>query len=245
MLVTIWLYGDGANVINVRDTSGGIYIDENVTPPAAWTRYSWITKTATQNSNLQILAFATMTFYVDDVSIIALDDLSITATAANLANATEGLGVRVGGLSTLIEPIPAGKLKAMKGKIRFLWTPRHGDGDYEKFGSSDPKICTVWYDGENRMIFDTTTNINARLTFEVNNVLTIGDWATPGFVAGTKYLVEIEYNSTQCTVSIDGAVVITVTPVGGIDFGAKIPNIFYAGTYQTGVGVGDAVFSAP
>ena len=70
-------------------------------------------------------------------------------------------------------------------------------------------------------------------------------WNASGITAGTTYLVEIEYNSTDCTLSIDGVVKVTASPAGGIDFGANIPDTAYVGTRYTNDRIGDAVFSAP
>ena len=71
------------------------------------------------------------------------------------------------------------------------------------------------------------------------------NWDASGVTAGTTYLVEIEYNSTQITVGCDGIVRMTVTYTGGIDWGANIPDTIYIGQNASGVSQGDAVFSAP
>jgi hypothetical protein len=54
--------------------------------------------------------------------------------------------------------------------------------------------------------------------------------------------MEIEYKAGQVTAKQNGVIVATVTPVGGIDFGANIPdNAYWGGTATAGL-VGDAVF---
>ena len=155
------------------------------------------------------------------------------------------MGIRVDGLDTLTQTIPAGALSATNGKIAFYYTPRHSSGDWEKFGNNNEYVCLAWYDAENRIYLRTITATNAQLSIEVGNVLTDGTSIDmTGLVdAGTKYLIEIEYSSTQITWSLDGAVISTITPAGGIDFGAKIPSTFFAGTNQSGVFQSDAVFS--
>ena len=62
--------------------------------------------------------------------------------------------------------------------------------------------------------------------------------ATGAIVAGTKYLIEIEYNSAQCTLSIDGSVKITVTQA--VNFVTAL-SVAHLGQYTTNQS--DAVFS--
>jgi hypothetical protein len=52
--------------------------------------------------------------------------------------------------------------------------------------------------------------------------------------------MEIEYKAGQVTAKQNGVIVATVTPVGGIDFGANIPNIAYWG-HNNGARIGDVV----
>ena len=155
------------------------------------------------------------------------------------------MGIRVDGRDTLTQTIPAGALGATNGKIAFYWTPRHGGGDMEKFGSVNPVAGLAYKNATNFIRLLSVDNNRMRISVNIGGVNTDGaDWTPAGaLVAGTKYLVELEYNSVAFTFSIDGAVVDTATPVAGIDFGANIPDTFYAGSNQTGVSTGDAVFS--
>ena len=51
--------------------------------------------------------------------------------------------------------------------------------------------------------------------------------------------------NTKCTISFDGVVRNTITPAGGIDFGANVPDTAYIGQKDANERQGDAVFSAP
>ena len=193
------------------------------------------------------LSGATDTRFIDDIYGIEMDDVSLTITPASEANSTEDGGLRVDGLDTLTQPIPAGSLGATSGKVRFDWTPRHGAGDFEKFGNAANRICNVYKDAANEFFIFTSGNTDLRLTIDVAGVTRNGSIIdmTGIIAADTKYLVEIEYNATEITWSIDGIAQSTDTPPAGIDFGANIPDIFYGGSRYTGLNQSDGVFSNP
>ena len=151
------------------------------------------------------------------------------------------MGIRVDGLDTLTQPIPAGALGATNGKIAFYYTPRHSSGDYEKFGHNNPRMFTV--KGTSNYIdvyFNTNFNATLRTFIGAENT---NDSQAVALTAGTKHLIEIEYNATQCILYVDGVVKITITPASGINFGADIPSTFYGGSDFSGTTQGDAIFS--
>jgi len=243
-LVTIWLYGVTGSV-QILDSSSN-FLNDVVTPSVgAWTRYSWVVKATNANRLYIRSSGGAANFLVDDVSVIALDDVSITATAATQANSTEDGGIRVDGLDTLTQDI-TGKLGATSGKIRFNYTPRHDAADVAKLGMSSPQIMTISYNTDNYIYawWSATNTVTFRMRVGGTSYNQTWD-ATGAIVAGTTYLVEIEYNSTQATLSVDRVVKATVTPGPGIDFGANIPDTFRAGTNISGVNQGDAVFTNP
>ena len=248
-LITMWLYGDGSDLVNIIDNQETI-IDETVTPPAAWTRYSFVGWAQYGNELLRIVSSTGHgTFYIDDVSIVVLDDVSITVTPANEANSTEDGGIRVDGLDACTVDI-TGKLGAKSGKVRFKWTPRHGDGDFNKFTEGtvlqNLSIASIYKDNNNYIAFAQDSNTQLICTMNcVAGGAEADTWVATGITAGTTYLIEIEYNSTTCTVSFDGTIQMTITYTGGIDFGANIPDAAYMGGNATGVRISDAVFSAP
>ena len=109
-LVTVWLKGTSGDA-RLLDHAAAFFDETITTPAATWTKYSWIVY-ATGAQRLRIIAQnAAANFLVDDISVIELDDVSITATAASEANSAEGTGIRVDGLDTLVSfPISIFKL---------------------------------------------------------------------------------------------------------------------------------------
>lgn len=190
---------------------------------------------------------ATSARYIDDKYIILLDDVSLTATPASEANSTEDGGIRVDGRDTCTQPIPAGKLGATSGKIRFNWTPRRGDGNFEGNGVTDPVVFYARKDVSNFFYVECPNDNEIRISAnmagggtEISN-----PWNASGVTAGTTYLIEIEYNDTQFTVSFDETIRITLAYTGGIDFGVNIPDVAYIGQNNSGAKQFGAVFSAP
>jgi hypothetical protein len=101
----------------------------------------------------------------------------------------------------------------------------------------------VYKDANNRIISYMSSTNQMTFFISVAGAATFDTLSTASITAGTEYLVEIEYSATQATLSIDGAIVKTLTPVAGIDFGANIPDTFYAGSENDGTLQNDAVFS--
>lgn len=155
-------------------------------------------------------------------------------------------GIRVDGLDVCSVDI-SGILGATSGKVRFNWTPRHGDGDWEKWWDGDYYVTVfqIRKDGSNIISLQSTSNTALSFACECGGVLDATGYDGAGLMAGTTYLVEVEYNSTDCTLKIDGVLKATSSPAGGIDFGANIPDTVYLGQAPVGNRQGDAVFSAP
>lgn len=155
------------------------------------------------------------------------------------------MSIRVDGRDVLSQPIPEGSLGATSGKIRFRWTPRHSSADAVKFGESAPRICDIRKNANNFIVLYWSGANTIQL---YTNVAGGGDmfeaWdATGAIVAGTEYLVEIEYSSTEVKWSLDG--VVKATETRAVDFGANILDVFNAGTRSTGTGQADSTFGSP
>lgn len=239
-LVTVWLYGDTTVDVNIKDI-GGTFLDETVSNvPAAWTRYSFVTY-ATAADKLEIESASAGTFYIDDVSIIELDDVSITVTPASEANSAEGDGIRVDGYDSCSVDI-TGVLGATSGKIAFDWTPRYSDDNSTYF--VDYRLVDIRNTTSDRIdcyVYDDKVYIKVRVG---GSTLGTVSW-TPSsdIIAGTTYLVEIEYSSTETTFKIDGVTKITVPEA--VNFGANIPDTIYVGTYYNNQKQANAVFAPP
>ena len=244
-LFTTWLKATAGTIrLHHGEASN---LDKTFTPAAVWTRHAFVAQGDAGGYLYIRSSGGAATFYVDDVSVIELDDLTITATAASLANSTESGGIRVDGYDTLTQTIPTGYLGATEGKVAFKWTPRHDDGDFGKFGNLGEYVTLIYKDSDNRIYLRSTTAAALKLSIEVVNVTTDGSAidVTGLITPGQTYLIEIEYTPTKCTWSLDGVLKDTITPGAGIDFGANIPDTFYAGTQQTGAFQQDCVISAP
>ncbi len=233
---------DGTRLISQATLATGIAF--NQTGAAAWEHLKGVARRGGTAARVYLYGDSAQ-LYHDDIYFFKLDAVSLTVTPANEANSAEGDGVRIDGLDTLVQPIPAGKLGAQKGKVRFKWTPRHNDGDWEKYGNIDGTVCHIYNDGNNYIRFHVISNANTRIRLEVGGVTTDAGWNAAGVTAGTTYLVEIKYNASQCTLSIDGVVVATATPGAGIDFTGNIPDTAYFGSQQAGTDQIDAVFGSP
>ena len=181
--------------------------------------------------------------YLDDAYVFELDAVSLTSTASSEANSTENSGLRVDGLDTLTQPIPAGSLGATSGKIRFKWRPRHDGADLRKFGETVPYVA----------MFSGDANDYIRLRFASDNTLSMdvvqggtpssSTWnATGAIAADTEYLMEIEYSPTECVLSVDSIARITVTTA--ISFSPAPANAYF-GQHSGGTSQIDAVFINP
>ena len=105
-------------------------------------------------------------------------------------------------------------------------------------------IAEFYNNGTNYIQMLYANNTTIRVTFRVAGAVTDEAWTCGGAIlAGVTYTVDIKYNATQFTLSIDGLVVDTGTPVAGIDFGANIPNTANMGHNQAGTNQSDVVFS--
>ena len=112
-------------------------------------------------------------------------------------------------------------------------------------GDADFVVASIYKDDNNRINLYSTDDDNMAFYIIVGGVSDNVAYNASGIAAGTSYLVEIEYGSTTCTLSIDGVVKATATPAGGIDFGANIPDMAYIGANHEGERQSGAVFSAP
>jgi len=183
--------------------------------------------------------------YVDDVYCFFVDDVSLTVTPANETNCQESGGIRIVGRATGIKDI-TGILGRTSGRVRFKWKPRHGDGVFEKFGNTNPRIVQLYKDSTNLIMLRSDSNENIYLYINVGGAgLESYSWNALGITAGSTYLIEIQYSAILITVSFNGVVRHTIAYSGGIDWGANIPDTIHFGVDENGERQHDAVFIAP
>ena len=241
-LVSCWIYGGDAGQIYLygvkNDGSTGVI--GTTAASGAWVKLKFVMRATAAAITVRVRKSAAGTFYVDDVSVVELSDVSLTCTPAIEANSLEGTGIRVDGYDTFTVPVT--KLKANKGRIKFYWTPRHNAADFVKYGIGTPRIFYIYGDASNYLTLTCQVANTIRLGLNANGVSTGANWDCTGLVeAGTKYLLDITYSATKCVVKIDGVVVITATQA--INF------VTLPGTFQLGDGTNtrncDSVFSPP
>jgi hypothetical protein len=250
-----WLYGDGgtglklgifgANQGNIH-SSYAIYGLARSSSAAQWTHNMsvWRYDASTLQPYIQGGDSPSGDCFSDDVYIFKLDPVSVTITPASEANCQESGGIRVVGRSICTEPIAG--LKAKSGRLRFKWIPRHDAEDMKKFGSDHPYIAGAYYDANNRICLNYYNANDIELYINSQGVASSSLWSSTGaIVAGTIYLIEIEYNSISCTFKLDGIVKNITSPGAGIDFGALIPHTIYLGQTSGATQFIDAVYIAP
>ncbi|MGY5874093.1 MAG: hypothetical protein RTV72_17725 [Candidatus Thorarchaeota archaeon] len=240
--VTVWAKRTAGD-LQVVDGAGG-FLSESFTPSASYSRHSFITF-ATSATTLKVLSHGgAANCLVDDISIIELDDVSITATAASAANSAEESGIRVDGLDTLPQAIPVGSLEATRGEVQAGWIPRHDAADAVKFGNATAYICDYYGDANNyiRAYWSAANTITLAVNSGGAGVQTTTWNCTGAISANTEYLRGIRYTSSEVTLKIDGVVVATITTA--IEFTTALA-IDYEGTRQDGTLQSDMVAKAP
>ena len=137
-------------------------------------------------------------------------------------------------------------ITATSGRIRFGCIPRHGDGDFEKFGSPNPVVALAWFDANNLIWVYANTNTQWTGEIIVGGVATAAVWnPAGGITAANLDSLEFEYSAVQCIIRVNDVDRFTLIPGAGIDFGASIPNAFYPGSNSAGAAQFDAVYTAP
>ncbi len=240
-VVTVWIKGTSGDV-RISDSQAGAFFSEViVAPAAAWTRYSFVTY-ATLARKLRVTANAgAANFLVDDVSVIVLDDVSITVTPASEANSTEDGGIRVDGLDTALSaPVT---VTASKGKLNFYITKRHAAADVAKLGETTPYELH-WYEDANNYLYIYWSAAN---TLDVKyNAQGAGEQTgqvdmTGAWAAGARKLVTLEWGGSSCKLDIDSVNKITIAQPAS--FTAMTAN-FYFGSDKDGVNQSDSVYGA-
>ncbi|MEI6462091.1 MAG: LamG-like jellyroll fold domain-containing protein [bacterium] len=207
---------NGYNASGFAHTYYGSKIDglwDSMVNTNAWSHYSSSLRAQGTSGRISFENFTNSgTFDIDDVSLYALNSVTLSLTPSSLANSTETSGVRVDGADTLTQPVS--NLSATSGVVKFKYTPRHNAADMLKYGVSTPYIIDLYGDANNYIrAYWSYAN---QVTFVVNDGTgeRIKSWdATGAIVAGTTYNLEISYSSTQILFKVDGVTKIDMTQV--------------------------------
>ena len=229
-----------AGTINIRDSNAKF--SHQVTPSVGvWTKYPF-THFGTAGRLGLWGATNPNEYNLDDVSIILLDDVSLTVAAASKTNSTENGGVRADGHDTLRSSDLG--LSQIAGRARFGYNPRHSAENALLFGNDPAYIANFHVNDDNYIRIywsqadEVTLEYNAGGAGEHSGV-----WDALGEVdANVNYEIQIEYSAIAMAFSIDGVEKILINEVVEFDEGAAIA---FMGMNHLSEQQGDAVFSAP
>lgn len=241
-LISVGAAAAALGKVQAQDNSG-------LNQAAVWTTSSWTHKSGilrVLSTGMQIYIYPAPfgtppVRWLDDVYTFALTPVTLTTTAATEDNSTESAGLRIDGRDTASQTIS--NLAATSGRIRFGYTPRHSAADVAKFGNATSYIVELYGDSNNyiRVYWSAANTIT--LAFNDGGGEHTQTWdATGAIMAGTTYQMQIDYNASQMTLSVDGMVKATITT--SLSF-ATIPITAYWGSSQAGASQADALFAAP
>lgn len=183
--------------------------------------------------------------YVDDVYCIELDDVTLTAAAANQADSAEATGLRVDGRDTCVQPVPAGYWATVSGWTRWRWTARHDAAQLAAFdeAGNEATLLQAWGNATNYIRVHATAANNIRLEFNDGGGAHQANWNCAGqVVAATTYLMEIRYTATDMWLTQDGAERARITTPLAF---ATVPTNVYWGSRQAGDLQVDATYNEP
>jgi len=206
----------------------------------AFQRLTQVFKATGASTDVSWLSNAAQTFYLDDVSVVALDDVSLTVTPASAANCAEGTGLRVGGLSTLTQASTG--LDVGAGSINFTATKRHAAADVAKFGVATPYELHWYEDANNYMYVYWSAANTLTLTFnatgggdQTGNYDATGAWA-----AGAEKACRVIYSGSNCILYVAGTAVVTIAQPAVF---ATMTAAIYLGSDKDGINQSDTVYS--
>ena len=251
--VGIWAYGNGVDRMGYTWRNGHAapqaksapdYL--SATPGAFWNSYKGVFRSAQTTVWSRVSKTdGNGTMFWDDVFAVALDAVSLTVTPASEANSAESGGRRVDGRDTLTQPIPAGKLKATEGWVRWKMRMRHAPADLEAFQESTLDAFLYLFGDASNYIYVAGTAANT-ITLGVNSAgagAQTNTWdCTAAWTADEELLWEVRYNAASVWLIVAGVTRVTVTTA--IAFGT-VPATAYLGSNNSGARQGDVVFLNP
>jgi hypothetical protein len=247
--VSGWVYAATANTVDMQ-VSGGVLQTGSTTPRVttvndAWQRLVGVVRATSANLTLRFVSNAAVqTFYVDDVSVVAQTAVTLTATPASAANSVESGGLRVDGYDTLVQPIPAGKLKASSGYIlgpKLIM--RHAPANLVKLGLATITFLYLWYDATRYVrLYAGAANQLILLFNDGGGAHSSTFDMTAAWAVGDTVQFAIRYTSTRMHlfVWVNGVGGVKTTIAEPVAFTA-IPNAAYWNQGVAGSQQGDAV----
>ena len=237
--INIASYGDG----RLQNGADPYFL---ITDAEYWNHAAVVIRAITASSDIRVRcnSGASGLRYADDIYAFILRDINLTVTPASYANCLERGGLRVVGLSSAVQPIPVGMLRATRGRIEFPFVLRHDFADVEDWGNNNPSLA--YYEFGALSYVRIGSNVPNMILYIrcPGGALEFTAWnAAATLFRNVVYLGTIEYNPTNIRFYIDGVLRITHTYTGGINFGASIPNTAYWLSNNTGTAQVDAIIA--
>lgn len=230
-----WGYGDATSAMVISPSGAHALLQYSaadrtisMSTVAAWTHAKavWRSLTATPTIFLYGGAGAAGDRFLDDFYAILLDDVTLTATPATLANSLEGTGIRVDGGDRLTMPWNPALLRATKGVIQWNFTPRHAAATPLLFDATPTLL--YWRGDANNTItlfWNAVNTLRLSVTSPAGTIT--GDWdATGAIVAGTSYVFRVKWFATGAQFFVNGGLKIAVALT--INF-TTLPALVYFG----------------
>lgn len=247
-----WTYGDGVTGFRIGAVAAARGLMQYslsafnlITAIGAfWSHAMSVFRALHANPRLQIEADAIAgDGFSDDFYAYELNDVAVTVTPASEANSAEGTGRRVDGIDSLLNAVPAGRIRANNGDVRINITPRHTDVTTVLFGNGAPTILTIFGDANNYIVLLWSAASTIQLAYNANGggVVT-NTWATGGafFAAGVQHEFRIKWTNAGMQLYVDDVLRTTIIAPTGFVWPATIA---YWGSTETSVNQVDAVFS--
>jgi len=200
-----WVYAATAGTV---DMEGPTFQDGNTARIVssgndAWVHVSGVFRATAASTDLQFTSNAAQTFYVDDVAVIALNPVSLTATPRSEANSIELGGLSIDGRDTCTQP--TGRLTRTHGEIRFSAIPRHDMDEVGEWGQ-ELSLESLFYftiDANNRIFMRRGPTPRLELWVESNGAMLSANWNT-AWAAEDKWGFIVRWNPAKVWVLVNG-----------------------------------------
>lgn len=165
---------------------------------------SAVVRALTTNPVLYLRSY-THTTYFDDIYCIALNAITLYATAATKVGSAESGGLRIDGYDFCYQNTPDDILNSDQGTIRFRIFPRHNIAT-DDFGYAYTYVLMAYYDANNYMLVQFNAG-NVDFHFYYNGNIQWGSWSPgpTGLDPSRSYVFEIIWTPTQARLDIDSS----------------------------------------
>lgn len=236
----LWGYGNGTAGCRLLDNSdrldlqAGGNMNLNTGGASVWQTRQAVART---DAALALFpsAYATTTAgaarYLDDIAMIALNPVSLTATPRSEANSVELGGLSIDGRDTCTQP--PGRLTRTHGEIRFSGNPRHDMDEVGEWGQPTYESLMEMFagGGTNRFILRRRNTPQLELVLTSNGATLNAVWPT-AWAAGEQWNFIVKWNPARFWVLVNGTERFSLAWLS--PFTVDISPIWW-GTHATGI----------